>query len=350
MKKYFAIFALATLTLVACDKVKETFDDSNDVTTIHAVAADNKTKTTVSGLFVYWSAGDHVAVADEDGTMVNFELTAGAGNMNATFQGELNGKALGDYAVYPYSATPVAGHSVTTDYPTTWTYGTTIVPMWGKNNGDYEFHNVGGAVKVSYSNVPSTTNAKYFVLTGNKNITGPVTVSNLDSTPSVDASAMTGNTVTVTGIPNDATSVSVVVPVPAGTGYNFTAQLKEETTNTLVPGSEKTATGKAITTNRIAQFPDVDLTPVITASPLSFSIKNNQASSGHIITYNISNVATSAKVTATTSNATITIDSTTDLSSGDGTVSFTVAKKYTAGTITLSYPGADPVVINVIPS
>ena len=82
--------------------------------------------------------------------------------------------------------------------------------------------------------------------------------------------------------------------------------------------------------------------PVITASPTSFSLAGNQAHSGNTINYSISNVASGAKVTATSNQDSITISSTTE-----STVVFTTAKKFTSGTITLSYLGAENVVITV---
>ena len=349
MKKIFAIIALATLTLVACEKVEQIETPANNVTTIRAIAGAGQTKATVDGFEVFWSENDIIAVADEDNNMVEFTLTSGAGEANGTFNGSLGGKALGDYAVYPKTDNAsVSGNSVTVDYLTSWAYGKSEVPMWGANDGsgEYSFDNIGGAVLVSYSNVPQTTNAKTFVLysTGDEYITGTVTVSDLDVTPSVANTALNGKTVTITDIPGDKDVVSFVIPVPAGT-YSFKAELLDGTT--LVPGTNKTAANRTITANKITKFPDVDLTPVITASPLTFSIKSNQAHSGNIITYDISNVATSAKVTATPSDATITIDSITDLENGR-TISFTTNKKFTDGaTITLSYTGASNVVITV---
>lgn len=446
MKKIFAIIALATLTLVACEKVEQIETPANNVTTIRAIAGAGQTKATVEGFEVFWSENDIIAVADEDGNMVEFTLTSGAGGATGTFNGSLGGKDLGDYAVYPKTDnSSVSGNSVTVDYLTSWAYGKSEVPMWGANDGSgvYSFDNIGGAVLVSYINVPQTTNAKTFVLysTGDEYITGTVTVSDLDGTPSVNNTALNGKTVTITDIPGDKDVVSFVIPVPAGT-YSFKAELLDGTT--LVPGTNKTAANRTITANKITKFPDVDLTPVITASPLTFndvpytgstgnsitysianvaageivtaaanktwinniqvadgtvtfdvaqnyynsedngaarsgvitlsyadavdvveievyqnpapvitaspltfSIKSNQAHSGNTITYNISNVATSAKVTATPSDDTITIDSITDLANGS-TISFTTAKKFTDGaTITLSYTGASNVVITV---
>lgn len=445
MKKIFAIIALATLTLVACEKVEQIETPANNVTTIRAIAGAGQTKATVEGFEVFWSENDIIAVADEDGNMVEFTLTSGAGGANGTFNGSLGGKALGDYAVYPKTDNAsVSVNSVTVDYLDSWAYGKSEVPMWGANdgNGVYAFDNIGGAVLVSYSNVPASTTDKTFVLysTGEANITGTVTVSNLDDTPTVSTATMSGKTVTITGIPGDKDVLSFVIPVPAGSGYNFKAELLDGAN--LVPGTNKTASNRTITFNTITSFPEVDLTPVITvetsspiavpytatngnsitysitnvpegakvsadanvtwisnfaytgntvtfdvdanyynspqngaersgvitlsysgaesktitvvqapapvitASPLSFELAGNQAHSGNTINYSISNVASSAMVTATTSNTSISIASITDLANG-GTVTFDTAKKFTTGTITLSYTGAADVVINV---
>lgn len=347
MKKYFAIIALASLTLVACEKVQEFFDDSDDVTTIYAIAGANNTKTTVNGLNVLWSSGDVVAVANENDEIVEFTLKGGAGSNEASFEGTLGGKELGDYAVYPFTAnSAVEGNSVTVDYLTTWAYGETVLPMWGKRVSEYSFYNVGGAVLVTYSNVPATTNGKHFVFTSNKNITGTVTVSNLGGTPAVSTPAG-GNTVTITGIPSDATSVSVIVPVPAGTDYNITAALYEDSTDALVPGTLKAANDRTFTRNIITKFDDVDLTPVITvtsANPMAVA----STTSSQTITYAIANVAASEVVTASSNDAWIT-----GLNVVNGTtVTFNVAQQPQGGAgrsgeITLSYNGASNVVVTV---
>ncbi|MBP5567347.1 MAG: hypothetical protein J6X57_07690 [Bacteroidales bacterium] len=348
MKKYFAIIALASLTLVACEKVQEFFDDSDDVTTIYAIAGANNTKTTVNGLNVLWSSGDVVAVANENDEIVEFTLKGGAGSNEASFEGTLGGKELGTYAVYPSTTnSAVSGTTVSVDYLDTWAYGKTEVPMWGKKVSEYSFYNVGGAVLVTYSNVPATTNGKHFVFTSNKNITGTVTVSNLGGTPAVSTPAG-GNTVTITGIPSDATSVSVIVPVPAGTDYNITAALYEDSTDALVPGTLKAATGRTFKINNITKFDDVDLTPIITIETSSPIAVASTASTDNAITYNIANVAAGEEVTTSANVAWIENVTVVD----ETTVTFDVAQQPQGGAgrsgeITLSYNGASNVVVTV---
>ena len=80
MKKFFAIIALATLTLVACEKVEQIETPANNVTTIRAIAGAGMTKTSIKDFDVIWSAGDVLAVADEDDTIVEFTLDGDGGS------------------------------------------------------------------------------------------------------------------------------------------------------------------------------------------------------------------------------------------------------------------------------
>ena len=350
MKKYFAIIALATLTLVACEKVEQIETPANNVTTIRAIAGASQTKTTVDGFEVFWSENDIIAVADEDNNMVEFTLTSGAGEANGTFNGSLGGKSLGYYAVYPKTDNAsVSGNSVTVDYLASWAYGKSEVPMWGANDGEgvYAFDNIGGAILVSYSNVPETTTDKTFVLysTGEANITGTVTVSNLDDTPTVSTAALSGKTVTITDIPGDKDFLSFIIPVPAGSGYNFKAELLDG--SNLVPGTNKTASNRTITFNTITSFPEVDLTPVISVSSANPMVVVSTSTS-QTITYAIANVAASEVVSAVANVAWID-----NINVVDGTtITFDVAQQpqggaARSGAITLSYNGADDVVVTV---
>ena len=343
MKKYFAIIALASLTLVACEKVQEFFDDSNDVTTIYAIAGADRTKTTVSGLNVYWSTGDVVAVANEDGNMVEFELKSGAGSAEAGFEGTLGGKALGTYAVYPSTAnSAVAGNSVTVDYLDSWDYGQTILPMWGKRASEYSFYNVGGAILVTYSNVP-TGNDKYFVLNcTSKNITGTVTVSGLPSSPAVNTSGLNGPAVSIENVPGNLSTLSFVIPVPAGSGYDIMADLYDDTTGDLVPGTHKEATNRTFQLNKITKFDDVDLTPIISVKSAT-ELNVASTASSQTTYYDLLNVADGEKVSAATADASSWITNINATTAGQ--VTFDVAQQPQGGAtrtghITLSYSGA----------
>lgn len=260
--------AIILLAAVACQKEKNTLvekvvepqvEEDATFTTISAVTQDADTKAFVDGLQVKWNSNDIIAVADDTDNAVVFQLSEGENTANGTFTGDLGGATLGSYAVYPNgSSTAFVGNMAATDYLSTCVYGKAEVPMYGiKGAGDaYTFANIGGAIKVSYTNVP--TQAKKFVIAevsgsgSEKYITGTVEVDNLDSTPSVDLSGLDGRSVEVTAIPSG--DITIVVPLPAQSGYNFNVKLVDDSDNTI-PGSEKNANTITITQNKLKPFP-----------------------------------------------------------------------------------------------
>lgn len=264
MKKI-QLFSAACILLAAfaCEREQQEVYNpiSGELTTITAVAQESKTKSYVDGLQVKWSTGDVLAVADEDDAVISFPLVGGANTATATFNGDLGGKALGNYAVYPKGANAnFSGTTVFTDYLTGWDYGKAEIPMYGANDGTgkYSFCNIGGALKVTYSNVPSE--AKKFVLTEThtggteKYITGAVEVDDLDTTPSVEFGYLDGQSVTINNVTSG--DLSLVIPIPTGTGYNFNVKLIDADSKTI-PGSEKNATNVEIKENKLKAFPTI---------------------------------------------------------------------------------------------
>ena len=270
MKKSYALLAaLAALFVISCQKEKDNeavSTDNSKLTTITAVATEADTKAYVDDLQVKWSAGDKLAVANASDEVVEFKLTGGANSASGTFSGDLSGSTLGTYAVYPKTGNSLFGdHKVFVDYIDAWDYGKSEVPMYGVNNGSgvYSFNNIGGAIKVSYSNIPATTLGKFFKITEThtgaeaKYITGLVDISDLDSTPVIELDNHGGQVVTVNNILGDATAATVVIPLPAGTGYNFKVELYEVGETSPIPGSVKTASNKTITLGKITRFPEI---------------------------------------------------------------------------------------------
>lgn len=267
-RKYSFLAILAALSLVACqveeaEVLNDTKEEEVTLTTITAHANEADTKAFVDGLQVKWSASDVIVVADEDDTEVDFTLNAGENTNSGTFSGDLSGKALGNYALYPKSAnTDIDGTDALIDYITGWDYGKSEVPMYGiKGVGDtYSFNNIGGAIKVVYSNVPSE--AKKFVITethtggSEKYITGTVGISDLDSTPAFDFSGLDGKVVTVNNVSSG--DLTLVIPIPTGSGYNFNVKLIDASSKTI-PGSEKNATGIDIKANKLKAFPTISI-------------------------------------------------------------------------------------------
>lgn len=267
MKKVFVLFtSLAALSLVACHKEKDAVapEKNANLTVITAVAGEAETKTYVDGLQVKWSAGDEIAVADDGDNDITFTLSSGANTASATFSGDLGGATLGNYAVYPNTTNSAfLGNMASVDYKVNWDYGKSEVPMYGVNNGSgvYSFNNIGGAIQVTYTNIPETDHDKFFVLTethiGSLHITGTVDIDDLDTTPSLDLSNLDGDVVTVDNIPANATEITLIIPVPAETGYTFQVKLYEYLEDDPIAGSVKTATNKNVTTGRILRFPTI---------------------------------------------------------------------------------------------
>ena len=255
--------AIIILAAAACEKEQQEIKEavSGNTTTITGITQETDTKTYVDGLQVKWSAGDVLAVADEDDAAISFPLSGGENTATATFNGDLNGKELGNYAVYPKgSSAGFSGNTVYLDYLDGWDYGKAEIPMYGVNDGTgkYSFYNIGGALKVTYSNVPSE--AKKFVLTethtggAEKYITGAVEVDDLDTTPSVEFGYLNGQSVTINNVTSG--DLSLVIPIPTDSGYNFNVKLIDADSKTI-PGSEKNATNVEIKENKLKAFPTI---------------------------------------------------------------------------------------------
>lgn len=277
MKKIVLFVMMAACSVIACQKEqnKEQILTPEEepikevvLTSISASAGEVQTKTSVDGLQVKWSKDDVIGVADNENTIVPFQLQGDGNVVSGSFDGDLGGKTLGTYAVYPKTTnSAVADHTASVDYLTTWAYGKSEVPMYGVNDGtgSYTFHNIGGAIQVSYSNIPTTSKAKFFRITethtggGEMYITGTVNLSTLNSTPTISLSSLDGQVINVTGIAKDAKSVTLIIPVPAQDGYNFKIELYENDATSPIPGSLKTATNKNVTAGKILRFPNIAL-------------------------------------------------------------------------------------------
>lgn len=274
MKKYYVFMTiLVAVSMIACQKEQEKENEPEPVvepekevvlTTISATAGEAETKTFVDGLQVKWSKDDVIAVANEDDDIVVFTLKGEGGVASGSFDGDLSGKALGTYAVYPNTTNAaIAGNMASVDYKATWVYGRSEVPMYGVNDGTgaYTFSNIGGAIQISYTNVPAS--AAKFVLTEThtgaaaKPITGTVVIEDLDSTPTLDLSGLDGQTVTITEVtPDGEGNALFVVPVPAGEGYIFRFEL-QTSGGEAIPGTQKIASSQTINNNRIKRFPAI---------------------------------------------------------------------------------------------
>ena len=266
MRNSLLFFAAVSLLLASCQKeqlVEEKL--SNGVVTevsatFEALVPDGATKASVSisentGTFS-WQENDAAAF------VLDSKTAYGKGTYNATSQMfQIQGAANSHHdAVYPYdlvgSTSPSTEHVTSVTVPSTreWAANQTNVAMYGTYTSDkYTFKHLGGLVKVTVVNVPTT--AKTFVFkTAGKKINGTFTVETdggekvikTNSTSEEDEDIYTLN------LPTTITANSTMdfyVPLPVGDGYKFAFYLKDDSSNDLVKiegTTEQTVTRKSI--------------------------------------------------------------------------------------------------------
>lgn len=266
MRNSLLFFAAVSLLLASCQKeqlVEEKL--SNGVVTevsatFEALVPDGATKASVSisentGTFS-WQKDDAAAF------VLDSKTKYGKGTYNATSQMfQIQGTANSHHdAVYPYdlvgSTSPSTEHVTSVTVPSTreWAANQTNVAMYGTYTSDkYTFKHLGGLVKVTVVNVPTT--AKTFVFkTAGKKINGTFTVETdgdekvikTNSTTEEDEDIYTLN------LPTTITANSTMdfyVPLPVGDGYKFAFYLKDDSSNDLVKiegTTEQTVTRKSI--------------------------------------------------------------------------------------------------------
>ena len=229
--------ALAATLVTACRQEPQpqgpnSLDDMHKIT-LQAVFGDAPlagTKVAIAdtyGANFTWSAGDQIAVHSSDGAYHILPLLTGAGTVNATFEGELNG-TQDFYAVYPASAKVDANYgngTLQVTLPDSYTISGSMgaaspLPMIAVNSGStLSFKHVGAIYRFTLDNVPAGTTQ--ITVTFDKDVTGTFTV----SSPSTSApyiattSGSTGRTVTFNlSSPLAAKTDGFVLNVPVPTG------------------------------------------------------------------------------------------------------------------------------------
>ena len=165
--------------------------------------------------------------------MAPFRLSSGAGTSNGVFSFEVkypqNNEEVGYVAIYPYSGASYYDEGqLVYNLPTYWSdlpdFNAVRIPMaanLGSSEKPIRFRHIGGAVKVTFINVPA--GARYFKLTADKNISGEFVVKVSDLGTAVLTGTGSSPMVELQlarPLPNDVPSLDVYFPVPAGT-YTF---------------------------------------------------------------------------------------------------------------------------------
>lgn len=274
MRKSLLFFAAASLLLAGCAKeqlVEEKI--SNGVVTevsatFENLVPDGATKASVAingetGNFS-WQNDDAAAFILDGGT------SYGTGTYNSTTgMFTITGSAVQHKpAVFPEnlvtSLTPTSDKVGSVKVPASreWKKDQTNVAMYGTYASDkYMFKHLGGLVKVTVVNVPTT--AKTFVFkTADKKINGTFTVETDNESNEVikTGTPATGEDTYTLNLPSTITANSTMdfyVPLPVGDGYKFAFYLKDDSSHDLV--KIKGTTAQSVARKSILVMPTITL-------------------------------------------------------------------------------------------
>lgn len=267
----FAAFAVTTLATCSNDDLMtEPYVTPEGKTTVSVLSASiNDTPQTRASFErnygstdapFFWTNNDAISVNYTVGTMSKlgkYELTDGAGTNCAKFEMPefpSEGK-IGDYALYPYNERHVApdadGANGKFILPKSYTYSTlnsayatsassttekanynsTNIPMLAKidANKSLIFNHIAGMICFNVTNIP--TDAKTFVFTVEKGITGSFDINDATTkAPSINAVKKSDGNNTVTIILNKPTTKGqngiFYIPLPCGTYSGYTWEIK----------------------------------------------------------------------------------------------------------------------------
>lgn len=257
-------FAFAMLFVSCSKEIEAPIDNESprvEATDEITAIAPSETKTTIDGLSLKWATGDVITVFDNSAAAHDFSIKTGAGTSSATFEGSLGGATASTYALYPHDASnAIAGNAVTVVYPDTYEYGNAPSPLLGTNGGEntYSFENIGGVLRIAYSNAPSF--ATTFEIESTANICGAYTIT--DVTSSMAGSFTSGaKKVTITDLPGTS-DLEFYIPLPAG-NYTFTVRLKRG--SDVITASEKTVgSAKSIAVGHMKTLGTIALPSAVT--------------------------------------------------------------------------------------
>ena len=213
-------------------------------TSLRATVAESVSTRTAfadNGTFS-WTTGDAISVYTTKGAFRTFSLSEGAGSANGTFLGDFTDETTSKVAVYPASdGHSLSGNALTVHLDDTFTWSAdknSHAPMLATiaSDGDdsFSFRHIGGIIKATFSNVPSTARTFVFSAPGKK-VCGDFTLADItaENPVLVTEDSEEGNTVTI-HIDNPASEVSFYVPLPTGTYPEFSIELFDALGNPLV--------------------------------------------------------------------------------------------------------------------
>lgn len=343
MKKNYLITAAIAMLFVGCSKEIEAPIQNDEpkveVTDEITAIAPAETKTAIDGLDLKWADEDAITVFDTSAGAHEFTIKTGAGTASATFEGSLGGGTAGTYALYPHAAAnALAGKAATVVYPDTYEYGNAPAPLLGTNGGEntYTFANVGGVLRIAYSNAPSF--ATTFEIESTADICGAYTITDVTSDM---AGAFTDGAkkVTITNLPGTS-DLEFFIPLPAG-NYTFTVRLKAG--NNVITASQKTVgSAKSIAVGHMKTLGAIALPDAVTVTKTMSSIFGEGSNDTQVIPFKLDsdNIITIDQKSSGTSNGKyFTSDHTLRYYTGNG-LKISVASGYELQSVTVSFSGS----------
>lgn len=200
-----------------------------------------RTAFTDEGTFS-WTTGDAISVYTTKGAFRTFTLSEGMGSANGTFLGDFDAETTSKAAVYPASDShSLSGNALTVhlDDSFTWSadknsHAPMLATIASDGDDNLAFRHIGGIIKATFSNVPSTARTFVFTAPGKK-VAGDFAIADItaENPVLVTEDSEEGNTVTIR-IDNPASEVSFYVPLPTGTYPEFSIELFDALGNPLV--------------------------------------------------------------------------------------------------------------------
>ncbi len=239
-------FSLAAATLVCASCSNEELENSllesiGQKVTITATieGEEGQTRSTVTdeGAFS-WSEGDGIGVYTTKSAWKQFTYTSGN-----KFDGTLDqDEKTSTWAVYPFTSGEITGEEYTITLPAEYILGSNVnntnapmVAWFDEGETDFEFKHLGGVIRFTLTNVPSS--ATQFVLTADQKINGEFVFTQpsedenyIIETESTDNESEKSTTLQ---FETATETMTFYVPLPTGTYNSMTFSLMDEENNVL---------------------------------------------------------------------------------------------------------------------
>lgn len=253
MKKYILLIVAFSMAVISCQKEEKVVEETREGLTLEAYAEVPTKSTENNGNFL-WLEGDQIKVYTTSGSASTFSLTSGAGTPKGSFTTTDAGITVDQVAVSPaiiYSNVDPSTTTATLTLPGYYNYvaGNTNSPMLANvetgNQSVLNFKHVGGVLKVSCTNVPSTAR-RIILWATNARITG-----NFD----IDYSNLGTNTIESETITSDGQLSIYFTPTSEQMDFYFPLPVGEYSRFTLRMYSNEGGTYKAINGTRLIYAP-----------------------------------------------------------------------------------------------